>query len=81
MPNHTANNFTIKMNKNTNLVLRNLIIDLLDNENGVDEKQFDSIVKLCEYFGFQDILDKVDTEWGGIWLWEADAADLRQIVK
>lgn len=36
---------------NTDLVLRHTIIDLLDSENGVNDKGFEGIIKLCENAG------------------------------
>ncbi len=65
------------MDENINLVLRNTIIDLLDNENGVNHKGYDGIMQLCEHYGWQDIMSKIESESSGHFLWGDDAETLR----
>ena len=68
--------------QNIELILRHTIIDLLDNENGVNDKGFEGISKLCERYGWEDILDKVDSfDSSGHFLWEDDAQSLRNATR
>lgn len=59
--------------------LRNLIINVLDNENGVNNTVVKDIEDLCESNGWDDILDKIEYEEEGAFLWETDAEELRKI--
>jgi hypothetical protein len=65
------------MDENINLVLRNTIIDLLDSEDGVNDKGFEGIIELCEHYGWQDIISRVESESSGHFLWGGDAEILR----
>ena len=59
--------------------LRQTIINLLDDEYGVNDKSFKGIMSLCEENSWQDILDLVEHEFDydndtiRHFLWEADA--------
>ena len=48
------------MSENIELVLRHTIIDLLDNDDGVNLKGYEGIVKLCEHYGWDDVLARTE---------------------
>ncbi len=60
--------------------LRNFIIDLLDDEDGINSKAHDSIVELCNENGWNDINQATVLEDNRAFLWEDDASSLRQFV-
>ncbi len=59
--------------------LRLTVIDLLDDENGVNEAGYRGLEKLCIENGFTDILDAVEAQDGRFYLGEDDAAELRVV--
>lgn len=64
--------------------LRNTLIDILNDEHGVNETGFKGIEAICLELGWNDILDAVDHAESDIdtkelrfWLGEDDAEDLK----
>lgn len=64
--------------------LRIMVIDLLDDENGINETAFNSLETFCKEHGWADILNLVvkadslvDENEKRHWLDEDDANDLR----
>jgi hypothetical protein len=61
-------------------LLRNTIIDLLDDCHGINNKAHDGVVEICSLNGWHDINEKTELEDGRAYLWEADAEELRKVV-
>jgi hypothetical protein len=64
--------------------LRNILIDILNDEHGVNEIGFNGIQQICIENGWQDILavvdhaeSDIDTKELRFWLGEDDAEDLK----
>lgn len=64
----------------TKQTLRNTIIDLLDDENGVNEAGYNGIDEICLENNWQDILTQVDGTDGRFYLGEDEAEELRKVV-
>ena len=64
----------------TKQTLRNTIIDLLDDEDGINSKAHDGIAAICTENGWEDINTATELECGRAFLWEGDADSLRQFV-
>lgn len=60
--------------------LRQTIINLLDDENGVNETGYRGIQEICGNNQWDDITSKVESTEGRFYLNEDDAIDLRLIV-
>ena len=61
----------------TNNNLRLFIINLLDDEHGVNQRAFPEIVALCNLHGWKDIMDAVTVDNHRAFLYEQDAHELR----
>lgn len=59
--------------------LRNLIIDLLDDGDGVNEKAHIQIFDICAEHGWNDINQATEMMEGRSFLYEADAEKLRKV--
>lgn len=59
--------------------LRQMVIDLLDDGDGVNAKGFAGLQRLCEENGWVDIMDCVKGCEGRAYLGEDDAEDLRAV--
>ena len=67
-----------KLKSNMNKELRNFIISILDDENGISEKSFDILNKLAEQDqSLHDIVLATDVYDNRFFLNEEDANDLR----
>jgi hypothetical protein len=64
----------------TKQFLRNTIIDLLDDENGINSKAHDGVFQICVENSWHDINESTDLQNGRAFLNEDDAEDLRQVV-
>lgn len=64
----------------TKQTLRHFIINLLDDENGINSVSHDTVIEICEENGWNDIIQATEFEEGRAFLWEADAVDLRAVV-
>lgn len=64
----------------TKQTLRNTIIDLLDDDHGVNSKGHDGLVELCNENGWDDINRATELQEGRAFLGEEDAEDLRKVV-
>ena len=64
----------------TKQFLRNTIIDLLDDENGINSKAHDGVLQICVENGWEDINKATDLQDGRAYIGEDDAEDLRQVV-
>jgi hypothetical protein len=64
----------------TKQFLRNTIIDLLDDENGINSKAHDGVLQICVENGWEDINKATDLQNGRAYIGEDDAEDLRQVV-
>jgi hypothetical protein len=64
----------------TKQFLRNTIIDLLDDENGINSKAHDGVLEICNENGWNDINEATELQDGRAFLNEDDAEDLRQVV-
>lgn len=58
-------------------LLRKVIIDILDDEHGINSKAHDGILALCNQFGWKDITEKTDLQENRAFLGEEDAEELR----
>jgi len=59
--------------------LRKFIINLLDDEDGINSVSHDSVIEICAENGWNDITQATEFEEGRAFLWEADAEDLRKV--
>lgn len=57
--------------------LRNTIIDILDDEDGINVKAWNGIQALCDQYGWSDIFDIVECTDDRYYLGEDDAETLR----
>lgn len=57
--------------------LRELVIDLLDDDHGVNSKAHDKLTKICEQNGWHDIIHATELQDERAFLNEEDAAILR----
>jgi hypothetical protein len=64
----------------TKQTLRLTIINLLDDEQGINESGYKGIDELCCENGWMDITDNVNNANGRFYLGEDDADDLRAVV-
>ena len=60
--------------------LRLTVINLLDDEDGVNSIGHDGLVAICEENGWNDINEATELQEGRAFLWEADAERLRAVV-
>ena len=58
---------------------RQMIIDLLDDEHGINEKAFNRVSLLAENTGNDDIVSSTSATEGRWYLGEDDAEELRQV--
>ncbi len=58
---------------------RQLIIDLLDDEYGINGPAFNGVSLLAENTGNEDIITRVEASEGRWYLGEDDAEELREI--
>lgn len=63
----------------TKQTLRDLIINLLDDENGINSNAHDSILIICKEHGWDDINRATELQEGRAFLWEADGEELRKV--
>lgn len=64
----------------TKQLLRNTIINLLDDENGINDKAHDGVLEICEEHGWDDITKATELQEGRAFLNEDDAEELRQVT-
>lgn len=64
----------------TKQTLRDLIINLLDDEDGVNEKAHVQIFDICAEHGWNDINQATEMMEGRSFLYEAKAEELRKVV-
>jgi len=63
----------------TKQLLRNTIINLLDDENGINDKAHNGIFEICKEHGWGDITKATELQEGRAFLNEDDAEDLRKV--
>lgn len=63
----------------TKQFLRNTIINLLDDENGINDKAHNGVLEICEEHGWSDINQATELQNGRAFLNEDDAEDLRAV--
>lgn len=59
--------------------LRQTIINLLDDENGINSRAHDCILNICLQYGWEDINIATELQDGRAFLNEDDAQSLREI--
>lgn len=64
----------------TKQALRNTIINLLDDEDGINSLAHDGIVEICNENGWNDITEATELQEGRAFIWEEDAEKLRKVV-
>lgn len=64
----------------TKQFLRNTIINLLDDEDGINSKAHDGILEICVENGWEDINRATNLESGRAFIYEEDAEELRKVV-
>lgn len=64
----------------TKQFLRNTIINLLDDENGINSLAHDGILEICNENGWDDITKATELQNGRAFLNEDDAEDLKKVV-
>ena len=64
----------------TKQTLRNTIINLLDDENGVNSAGHDGLLELCIENGWNDITAATELQENRAFLNEDDADDLRKVT-
>jgi hypothetical protein len=64
----------------TKQFLRTLIINLLDDENGINMLAHDGVLQICNENGWHDITNATELQDGRAFLNEDDADDLRKVV-
>lgn len=62
-----------------NMAVRNLALDLLDDEYGVNSRAWDSMIDWLDDEGCDDIIDVVDACEGRFYLTEENATMLREV--
>lgn len=60
------------------LIFRNLIINVLDDENGVTWKAYNDIEIACDEMGWYDIIDAAKAQDNRYYIQEDDAKMLRE---
>ena len=60
-------------------LLRNTIINLLNDENGVNSAGHDGIIKICNEMGWNDINRATELQSGRAFLMEEDAEKLLKV--
>jgi hypothetical protein len=60
--------------------LRNTIINLLDDEDGINSKAHDGILEICNENGWNDITKATELQNGRAFIFEEDAEELRRVV-
>lgn len=63
----------------TKQLLRDTIINLLDDENGINDKARDGIIQFCVDNEWHDIINAIETQNGRCYIGEDDADELREI--
>jgi hypothetical protein len=63
----------------TKQLLRNTILNLLDEEHGINLAGYEGISEICCENGWDDITNKVEDANGRFYLGEDDAEELRQV--
>lgn len=63
----------------TKQLLRDTIINLLDDENGINDKAHDGVLEICEEYGWSDINQATELQDGRAFLNEDDAEELRKV--
>jgi hypothetical protein len=63
----------------TKQLLRDTIINLLDDENGINDKAHDGVLEICEEHGWSDINQATEFQDGRAFLNEDDAEELRKV--
>ncbi len=63
----------------TKQFLRNTIINLLDDENGINSKAHDGILEICAENGWDDINSATELMDERAFLNESDAEELRKV--
>lgn len=64
----------------TKQLLRNTIINLLDDEHGVNDMGHDGILEICDENGWSDISRATELQDGRAFIGEEDAEELRQVT-
>lgn len=59
--------------------LRNMIINLLDDEHGVNNEGHNGLEQLCRECGWEDINRATELQEDRAFMFEEDAADLRKV--
>lgn len=59
--------------------LRLAVINLLDDDYGVNSKGHDGLIAICEHFGWNDITSATELQEDRAFLGEEDAEDLRKV--
>lgn len=60
--------------------LRTFILDLLDDDDGINEKAYQTVVELCVENGWEDICRAVESQDERVFIGEDDADELRKVV-
>lgn len=63
----------------TKQLLRDTIINLLDDENGINDNAHDGVLEICEEHGWSDINRATELQNGRAFLNEDDAEELRKV--
>lgn len=61
-------------------LLRNTIINLLDDDDGINSRGHDGIIEICSELGWDDITKKTELQEGKAFIWEKDAHELRKVM-
>ena len=64
----------------TKQFLRNTIIDLLDDADGINSKAHDGVLEICVENNWHDINKATKFQKGRAFIWEDDAEELRKVV-
>lgn len=64
----------------TKQFLRNTIINLLDDEHGINSLAHDGVLQICDQNGWHDITEATELQDCRAFLNEDDADDLRKVV-
>lgn len=63
----------------TKQLLRDTIINLLDDENGINDKAHNGVLEICEEHGWSDINQATELQDGRAFIGEEDAEELRKV--